>query len=208
MSEFSVGVLCLAEYRSRLAELTVDAKEPCFTKKLNEQWAVLFFEDEWLQKAETVAWLLELSRTVPLLYFAHIEAQGWEYHIFNEGFDIAGAQINYELETEMAIKIAEERYPGEDFVCLLDELYEELEESGTYGAAVAQRLERRNTPSFHLFDVGKRGITRLDNLLNPKTVLETDILVELVDQFRELLRIEEFCWMNYERVEPDEDDIF
>lgn len=205
MSEFSVGVLFSQENKHKV-ENYIKTDDLGFVKDLNEDWAVLLVEDQWLQNPSTVEWLLELSKACPLLYLANAEDHGWEYHIFNEGADVAAAKVDYDLETTLAFAISEEKYPGEDAISILDQLYDELEESGEYVKAIEQNLSRKNVESFRLFDVGSRQVRALDELLTTETLLQEEGLLDLIEQFKEIINIEEFCWISYEYVEPDFDE--
>lgn len=206
MSEFSVGALFLNVDRYDLEDQIIDL-ENCFIHELNENWCVLLFEDEWVQSRETAEWLLDLSQITPLLYFYHAEDHGWGYRLLHNGHEQAYASINYDLEIELATQLAAERYPGQNPFEIFDQLSEELNQSGAYRQALTDLLANKNVEAFRVFDLDDQQVKTLDHLLSIDTMLEDDCLVDNVDQFKEILDIEEFCWLSY-AYEAEDDDEF
>lgn len=205
MSEFSVGVLFLNVDRYDLEDQILDL-ENCFIHELNEIWSILLFEDEWIESGETAAWLLDLSQITPLLYVYHAEDHGWGYRLLHEGREHAYASVNYNLEVDLAIELAAERYPGQNPFEIFDQLSEELNRSGVYRQALSELLANKNVEAFEIFDLNEDQVEALDRLLSVEALLDDDCLVDNVDQFKEILGIEEFNWLSYAYETRAEDD--
>lgn len=203
MSEFSVGALFLNVDRYDLEDQIIDL-ENCFIHELNENWCVLLFEDEWVESRDTAEWLLDLSQITPLLYFYHAEEQGWGYRLLHNAREHAYASVNYNLEIELATALAAQKYPDQNPFEIFDQLSEELNQSGAYRQALANLLANKNPEAFRIFDLTDEQIEALDGLLSIETLLEDDCLVDNVDQFKEILDIEEFCWLSYAYEADDE----
>jgi hypothetical protein len=206
VSEFSVGALFLNVDRYDLEDQIIDL-ENCFIHELNENWCVLLFEDEWVQARETAEWLLSLSQITPLLYFYHAEENGWGYRLLHEGQEHAYACINYDLEIELATELAAEKYPDQNPFEIFDQLSEELNASGSYRSALTGLLANSNVEAFRVFDLDDEPIAQLAHLLSIETLLDDDCLVDNVDQFKEILNIEEFCWLSYAYEADNENEL-
>lgn len=104
------------------------------------------------------------------------------------------------------MRLAEERYPEEDLVDFLyvdpigqkiaDELVEEIQGSESYNESIHQQFFNRNLESFRLFEVSDEQINRLGDILNGDYFMQLESMHELVEEFKEVLNIQEMGWMS------------
>ncbi|AIG28064.1 hypothetical protein GOP56_11520 [Brevibacillus sp. 7WMA2] len=213
MSEFTTGVLYPRRYESKLIKQLPDSKQPYFHKRLNDEWNVFFLEDEWVQTAETLQYLLDLSKLgVALLWFHDAEDSGWGFRLFEGGYEVSSATISYILDMELAEIEMKRRYPDlidpddymkeEDLRKEYDELIDTIITSQIYRQEVQKGLSRCKPQLFRSF-LSPKQIQQLHSLFDTNILVEIDyetgssLLYDSVDLFKEILGIEEMMWVNY-----------
>ncbi len=213
MSEFTTGVLYPIRFESRVLHILPQSRQPYFHKNLNENWNAFFLEDEWLEKADTLQFLLYLSKHhVPLLWFHDAEDSGWGYRLFDDGFEVSSATISYELDIEMAEAEMTRRYPDIDLseeVVDNDDLRDEYEQvleqvvrSERFRQDVYKGIARFSPQAFARL-VSHKQVQQLCSLFDINLLTEFDeetggsLLYDSVDLFKEILGIEEMVWVNF-----------
>ena len=215
MSEFTTGNLFLSKYSEQLQKQMVEKPSAFLVRPLNQQWSVLYFEDDWLQQTSTISVLLILSKNIPLLNFSDAEDHGWGYRIFADGREQAQFYDDFFLDHGMVIDLAETRYPDIDvqpFLYLEEEgrrifqqLLQEVRESEQYQAAYAKQFERKHVEAFSYFGVASETIEKLKQLISPASLQNEPPRIEEVSEFKRLLGISEMEWKSYHYMRLDQD---
>jgi hypothetical protein len=113
MSEFTAGILFLAKHTDEVQVAAQELNQRYIVRKLNEEWAALFPEDSNIRRPELTYWLRKHSHLIPFLYFQHPADHGWGYNIFKDGQEVASLYLSYELDFNMWLDLAQQRYPGQ-----------------------------------------------------------------------------------------------
>ncbi|MFM1653996.1 hypothetical protein ACI7RC_18115 [Brevibacillus sp. B_LB10_24] len=213
MGEFTTGVLYPRKYEPKVIHSLPKSRQPYFHKNVNSTWNAFFLQDEWIGGADTMQFLLRLSsQHVPLLWFHDAEDKGWGYRLFDGGYEVSSAAINYELDVEMAESIMSSRYPDIELaeeVIENEELRKEYEQvldqvarSSGYRQEVWKGVSRVRPESFATL-LSHKQIFQLRSLFNLHFLAGYDeetgnsYLYDSVDLFKEILGIEEMMWVNY-----------
>ncbi|MGC5326654.1 hypothetical protein [Brevibacillus sp. SYSU BS000544] len=213
MSEFTTGVLYPRKYEPKLLLQLSRFNQPYFHKNINEEWNAIFPQDEWLETAETLQFLLRLSNChIPLLWFHDSEDTGWGFRLFDGGVEVSSATISYELDIEMAESVMTKRYPSIDLseeVIMDDQLRMEYDEvlyqvvhSESFKQEVKKGIARFRPQYFSRFLTHKQ-VQQLCSLFDVNTLTEFDddlgssLMYDSVDLFKEILGIEEMIWVNF-----------
>ncbi|MBB3073514.1 hypothetical protein FHS14_006573 [Paenibacillus baekrokdamisoli] len=180
-------------------------------KVLDEKWvAYLTHDDNYLEYQDAPDYIYQLSNDAPVLYFTNFSDHFWGYRIFSNGQEIAYLRISYELPGEIIHEILQERYPDKEIFELYDddlqeEISKEVFENGILDDAIEQLFDECNVSAFKLFDITNEQIEKLRLILNPTYYREHKKLFNLVDEFKEIVGINEMSWIRHERVEEKED---
>jgi len=214
VSEFTKGTLFLRQERERVEAKLREVELDYRLIELNENWAAFFFADDELVNPQTVEQLLEVSKAAPLLYFRNFSDHGWAYSIYDGGREVAGMDIEYELEAYFAVKLAEERYPDVEFRHLIFgmEPYQGVWQSLEEEAATEVEFQRQlvglyanaKVECFQRFGLSDEIITELQNLISPAYINGENSRWEQVELFKGLLGIEEMEYLRFERLEESE----
>ncbi len=213
MSEFTTGVLYPRKYEPKLLLHLSRFNQPYFHQNINEEWNAFFLEDEWLETADTLQFLLRLSGYhIPLLWFHDAEDSGWGFRLFEGGWEVSSATISYELDIEMAEAELAKRYPTVDLaeeVIVNDQLRQEYNDmlnqvihSERFREEVGKGISRFRPQYFARF-LSHKQVQQLCSLFDVNTLTEFDdelgssLLYDSVDLFKEILGIEEMIWVNY-----------
>ncbi|MDF2645880.1 MAG: hypothetical protein K0Q73_1685 [Paenibacillus sp.] len=208
MSEFTSGQLLLASHKEAIRKHAIPGS---LLKVLDEKWvAFLTGEDNYIDFHEAPAFIYQLSIDAPVLYFCNYGDHFWGYRIFSEGKEVASLRISYEFDEELIMKIFEERYPDNDLYELFttdyhNEINKYIEVNGLQEKAFNDLFDECNVTAFKLFNLTDEQIDNLTSILNPNYFREQDNIFNLVDEFKEIVGIDEMSWIRYERVEEDED---
>ncbi|MGO4547358.1 hypothetical protein AB4Z29_21475 [Paenibacillus sp. 2TAB23] len=205
MSEFTAGNLTLVSFKEQIT-----SDQLSYIKELNEDWLV-FFTDETGVSDEPSEAVNDLSGDVPVLFFHNAEDHGWGYRIIHKKELLAKVDVNYELEESMLMQLVEKRHPDiDDPIELLyidDEgealrarYMEEISASSELQQAIALQFSSRNVEHFKLFNIDAEKIQKLNGLLTYENWLQLESPWQLVEQFKELLNLEEMSWI---RIRPD-----
>lgn len=213
MSEFTTGVLYPRKYEQKVLQTLPKSRQPYFHKNVNDDWNAFFLQDEWLQRAGTVAFLLSLSgHGIPLLWFHDAEESGWGFRLFDGGVEVSSATIPYSLDNELAeaeffrrhpqVASLEEMADREDLRTAYEEILEEVIRSEHFRQELAKGISRFQSQSFHRL-VSNKQVNQLRSLFDINLLSDIDedsgssILYDSVDLFKEIIGIEEMIWVNY-----------
>ncbi|MBO8164961.1 MAG: hypothetical protein H0Z34_14800 [Brevibacillus sp.] len=213
MSEFTTGVLYPRTHEQCVLLHLPYSRQPYFHKNLNNNWNAFFLKDEWLEKAETLFFLRELSRSgPPLLWFHDTEMLGWGFRLFDGGYEVTAAAINYDLEIELVelelkrrhpdMEIAEAVVEDEELRSEYDQVLHEVIQSGRLRQEIVKGIERVRPHCFHRI-LSPSQIKQLHAVFDLTLLTEyneqtgSSILYDSVDLFKEILGIEEMVWVNY-----------
>jgi hypothetical protein len=213
MGEFTTGVLYPRKYEPKVLQALPKSRQPFFHQTVNSEWNAFFLQDEWIETAETLQFLLKLSgQSVPLLWFHDSEDNGWGFRLFDGGYEVSSATINYSLDMEMAesefarlyphIDLHEEIAENEEVRCLYEEILEKVVGSESYRQEIMKGISRVRPQCFARF-VGQKQVQQLCSLFDPQLLAEYDeetggsLLYDSIDLFKEILGIEEMVWVNY-----------
>lgn len=205
MSEFTAGNLTLVSFKE---QITPD--QLSYIKELNGDWLV-FFTDETGVNDEASETVNDLTEDIPVLFFYNAEDHGWGYRIIHKKELLAKVDVNYELEESMLMQLVEKRHPDmDDPIELLyiddegEELraryMEEVSASSELQQAIALQFSSRNVEHFKLFNVDAEKIQKLNGLLTYENWLRLESPWQLVEQFKELLNLEEMSWIRPDRI--------
>ncbi|UFJ41679.1 hypothetical protein LOK74_03960 [Brevibacillus humidisoli] len=213
MSEFTTGVLYSRSYEPDVLLSLPCSRQPYFHKNLNNKWNVFFLKDEWLEKAETLQFLRELSRSgITLLWFHDSEDYGWGFRLFDQGYEVTSATIAYDLEIELTEQELERRHPGidisqevienEELRREYDHVLHDLIQSGRLRQEIHKGIDRVRLHCFNRI-LSPLQVQQLHTVFDLNLLCEYDeqtgssLLYDSVDLFKEILGIEEMVWVNY-----------
>jgi len=213
MGDFTTGVLYPRKYEPKVLIALPRSRQPYFHKNVNSDWNAFFLEDEWIETAQTLQFLLKLSsQFVPLLWFHDAEDTGWGFRLFDGGYEVSSATINYSLEVELAEAEFARLYPDVDLheeIVENDEVRQNYEEvldrvirSHFYRQEVLKGISRFRPACFGRF-VSPKQVQQLRSLFDVQLLTDIDdetgssLLYDSVDLFKEILGIEEMVWVNY-----------
>jgi hypothetical protein len=213
MGEFTTGVLYPRKYQPKVLQALPKSRQPFFHQTVNSEWNAFFLQDEWIETAETLQFLLKLSgESVPLLWFHDSEDNGWGFRLFDGGYEVSSATICYSLDIEMAeaefsrlypqIDLQEEMVENEDVRSLYEDILEHVVRSVTYRQEIMKGISRVRPLCFGRF-VGPKQVQQLRSLFDPNFLAAFDeetggsLLYDSIDLFKEILGIEEMVWVNY-----------
>jgi len=213
MHEFTTGVLYPKMYEAEVLQALPQCRQPYFHRNVNSRWNAFFLEDEWLELAGTVQFLLRLSaRPVPLLWFHDSDDYGWGFRLFDNGAETAAATIPYALDVELTeaeylrkhpeVATAEEIVEHDGWREIYEELMEMVVQSEQYRKELTKGIARFRPHSFARLLTGKQ-VDQLRSLFDPEFLLDLEegvgssLLYDSVDLFKEILGMEEMKWVNY-----------
>lgn len=213
MSEFTTGVLYPRKYEAKVLGALPKSRQPYFHKNVNDEWNAFFMQDEWLERAETVSFLLALSaQSVPLLWFHDAEENGWGYRLFDGGSEVSSASIPYTLDIEMSeaeflrrhphVESVEELADSEELRVAYEEILEGVVRSERFRQELSKGIARFRTQAFARL-VSNKQAQQLRSLFDLQLLTDFDedsgssMLYDSVDLFKEILGIEEMIWVSY-----------
>lgn len=213
MGEFTTGMLYPQKYEPKVLIALPKSRQPYFHRNINRDWNAFFLRDEWLETAQTLQFILHLSRQcVPLLWFHDAEDDGWGYRLFDAGYEVSSATISYSLDADMAESEFSRRYPevdlhqaimeSEDVRNTYEEILNRVIRSEEYRREVSKGISRVCPPCFARI-VGHKQVQQLRSLFDLQLLTDVDeetgasLLYDSVDLFKEILGIEEMMWVNY-----------
>lgn len=211
MSEFTTGILYPRKFESKVLYHLTKSRQPYFHKNVNDEWNAFFLQDEWIETADTLRFLLQLSSLyVPLLWFHDAEDSGWGFRLFDGGFEVSSATISYSLDAELAEAEFHRLYPGapihdeedEEMRQAYEEILDRIVRSEQFRQEVWKGITRVRPQCFGRF-VGQKQIQQLRSLFDINLLTDFDeetggaLLYDSVDLFKEILGIEEMIWVNY-----------
>jgi hypothetical protein len=213
MSEFTTGVLYLRKHETKVLQQLPKSKQPYFHKNVNGDWNAFFLQDEWLQSACTLQFILSLSsKYVPLLWFHDDGEIGWGFRLFDGGYEVTSATISYSLDVELAEEEMSRRYPYINLskeILVNEKLRQEYEDvlegvlrSDRFRQEVEKGLARFRCQWFSRF-LSHKQVQQLRSLFDVVLLTDCDeetgsmLLYDSVDLFKEILGIEEMMWVNY-----------
>lgn len=209
MSEFTSGCLTLVKYKEWLTELS-----PTYMTELNDEWLVFITKDTFVDE-DIPDSLYEISNKFPVMYFYNFEDHCWGYSIVSNSQEVANVHVSYELEYTMLMSLAEERYPEEDpneFLYddvngskIRENLEEELQNSKQYKELINQQFLNCNVDSFKLFGISDEQINELVGILTSDYLMQLESDHQLVEEFKEILHIQEMSWIRSDRIDELED---
>lgn len=133
----------------------------------------------------------------------HPADSGWGYQIYYNGGKVASLFDSKELAFDIAVKWGSQRFslpPGPEvfFDPRFGELYEEVEHSEEYRAAVRAQFAQCNVSFFRLFNVEPETIDNLHQLFSRETVeVSLADLRQRVSCFKSYLNLQEMDWKSY-----------
>jgi len=211
MSEFTAGVLFLKPSLERVEKAMQGFSLPFIVRPLNNQWGALFIEGDNYEYPPIQPKLVEISRDVPLLYFENPEDSGWGYAVYTNGTQAASLSVSYDLDWNMTLDLAEQRYPNEDYYVeefgeTWQELTNEVLASSDYRDEVAQQFRNRNLPVLQIFGIDTNAVNALEKAISVETALDPELLFTQAEFFIEALNITEMSWMSYHYLTMGDDD--
>ncbi|MDQ8738068.1 hypothetical protein [Paenibacillus sp. LHD-38] len=119
--------------------------------------------------------------------------------------------VSYDLEETMLMKLVEERHPDvEDPIELFyiddegEELRaqyaEEIRASSDFDDAIAKQFINCNIEHFRHFNVNEAQLEQLGTLLTKEYLQQLEFQQHLVEQFKELLNLQEMSWIRPDRI--------
>ncbi|USG67310.1 hypothetical protein NDK47_08565 [Brevibacillus ruminantium] len=213
MSEFTTGMLYPRKYEPKVLIALPKSRQPYFHRNINRDWNAFFLRDEWLETAQTLQFILQLSRQcVPLLWFHDSEENGWGYRLFDAGYEVSSATISYTLDADMAESEFTRLYPhvelhdaileSEDVRQTYEDILNRTIRSEEYRREVNKGINRVCPACFGRI-VNPKQVQQLRSLFDIQMLTEVDeetgasLLYDSVDLFKEILGIEEMIWVNY-----------
>lgn len=213
MCEFTTGVLYQRKYEAKVLQQLPRSRQPYFHKNVNNEWNAFFLQDESIETAETLRFLLQLSsKHVPLLWFHDAEESGWGFRLFDGGYEVSSATISYSLDAELAEAEFARLYPHIDisggaddspeYRDAFEEILDQVVHSEHFRQEVRKGISRFRPQCFSRF-VGQKQINQLRSLFDINLLTDVDeetggsLLYDSVDLFKEILGIEEMVWVNY-----------
>ncbi|MBE7896940.1 hypothetical protein G7L40_16360 [Paenibacillus polymyxa] len=207
MSELTSGSLSLLKYKEAILK-----HDPVYAEDLNDKWFVFITKDTE-ESEEIPESLFQISEKIPVLYFYNFEDHCWGYRVVYNSQEIASLHISYVLLDTSIIKLAEQRYPEEDHIEFLYvdprgdkiriELIEEVLRSNEYNEKIAKQFTNCNLETFRFFELDNEQIKQLEDILNNSYYTQLESEHELVEEFKELLNIEEMSWIRADRMNED-----
>lgn len=213
MCEFTTGVLYPRKYEAKVLQQLPKSRQPYFHKNVNNEWNAFFLQDESIETAETLRFLLQLSsKHVPLLWFHDDEESGWGFRLFDGGCEVSSATISYSLDAELAeaefarqyphVNLQEEADDNEEIRDAYEDILDKVVQSEHFRQEVRKGISRFRPQSFARV-VGQKQISQLRSLFDIHLLTDFDedtgssLLYDSVDLFKEILGIEEMVWVNY-----------
>ena len=114
---------------------------------------------------------------------------------------MASVWVSYELSYNMALDLAEIRYPTIPDIHvnlesdIFDSLLDEVHTSEEYLDAINQQYMNKNVAEFAIFDIPSEAISDLEEIVSAKLYLAD--MLEQVQLFKAQLDINEMDWMSY-----------
>jgi hypothetical protein len=213
MGEFTTGVLYPRKYEPKVLIALPKSRQPYFHKNVNSEWNAFFLEDEWIETAQSLQFLLQLSsQFVPLLWFHDAEDSGWGFRLFDGGYEVSSATISYSLEVEMAeaeftrlypeVNLHEEILENDEVRQNYEEILNRIIRSEYFRQEVLKGIKRFRPNCFGRF-IHAKQVQQLRSLFDLQLLTDIDeetggsLLYDSVDLFKEILGIEEMMWVNY-----------
>lgn len=209
MSEFTDGVLVLRKHGDEAQEALKSLNARHKFRDLNAQWSAIFVEEANPKVDPLRSWLIEFSRSFPILFFEHPADHGWGYRIFHGGHETAWLFVSYELIYSIYIDIVQKLYPGVDPHVGIDRetaiaIQSEIEASDWYKEIVLTRFQNSNIEQFASFELAPETLRELAQIVTVDRYLDTDS--EQVQQFKRVLNLKEMEWKSFHYLELDEQD--
>jgi hypothetical protein len=211
MSEFTAGVLFPKPSLERVEQHMQDFALPFIVRPLNDQWGALFIEGDNYEYPPVQPKLAEISRDVPLLYFENPEDSGWGFAVYTNGAQVASLSVSYDLDWNMTLDLAEQRYPNEDYYVeefgdTWQQLNEEILSSQTYHDMIVQQYANLNLATLQIFGLDTTAIKTIADATVPDTYFDMEKVFAQSEIFKEALGIQEMSWMSYHYVTAEGDD--
>ena len=212
MSEFTSGHILRVEDRDIVRKHAVEGS---VIMQLNEHFIAYLTSDVYNQEP-VPGHILGLSQEAPVLYFYNFEDHEWGYRLIHKGAEVAKLHIAYEYEEAIISSIAIERYPEKSFRELLfggilQKVREELEAGSLFEEKLEELFNDSRPGQFQLLGASAAQIEKLRDILNINFI-NHDINegMELTDEFKQAIGIEEMSFIRHERVVESEqyDEIF
>ncbi|MDO3412194.1 hypothetical protein QWJ34_20695 [Saccharibacillus sp. CPCC 101409] len=211
MSEFTWGHLILNRDLDK-----VEAFRPVKVKTLNDKWSVFFTPESRIGDDRT-AEVLKAESDIPILSFENAGDYGWGFAITRGGKVLSRFELSYMAEDQDLVELTERDYPGEEPSELLymsensSKIYAEMLGKLRAVYPLRQRIEKWLAPfsadAFREFDLSEEQVERIGRLLNADhltQVWEKEVL-KIVEQFKEIVGIEEMNWISPDYEDEDED---
>ncbi|MGE5704899.1 MAG: hypothetical protein ACM32O_20415 [Clostridia bacterium] len=213
MSEFTTGVLYPRKYEPKVILTLPKAKQPYFHKRVNNDWNAFFLQDECIERAETLQFLLGLSaHYVPLLWFHDSEESGWGFRLFDGGLETTSATISYSLDMQLAecqfmsrhpeVEQIEDFWENEHLRQEYESILDQVVRSDPFKREVWKGISRFRPQCFGRF-LSHKQVQQLGSLFDIQLLTEVEeetggsILYDSVDLFKEIIGIEEMVWVNF-----------
>lgn len=212
MSEFTSGHILRAEDRDFVRKHAVEGS---VIMQLNEQFIAYLTSDVYNQQP-VPEHIQRLSQEAPVLYFYNFEDHEWGYRLIHKGTVVAALHIAYDYEEAIISNVAIERYPEKSFRELLfggvlQKVREELEAGSLFEEKLEELFNDSRPEQFQLLGASGAQIEKLREILNINFI-NHDINegMELSDEFKQILGIEEMSFIRHERIVESEryDEIF
>jgi hypothetical protein len=209
LSEFTDGVLVLRKHRDKAQEALKSLNARHKFRDVNAQWSAIFVEEANPKVDPLRRWLIEHSRTFPILFFEHPADHGWGYRIFHSGRETASLFVDYELTYTLYIHGVQNLYPDIDPHVGIDSelaraVQAEIESSDWYREIVLARFQNSNIEQFAHFVLAPETLRELAQIVTVDRYLHTDS--EQVQEFKRVLNLKEMEWKSYHYLELDEQD--
>ncbi|MFS1512660.1 hypothetical protein VQL36_09510 [Chengkuizengella sp. SCS-71B] len=205
MSEFTAGSLALKKSMQKVEQHSTVTS----VQEINDNWIVFITNDTSVSDIVPES-VFEISKEFPILYFFNFEDHCWGYYIILQGKIVANISFSYEEENTAVVRLAEERHPDEDIMELLyiepnaKELYNkllfEVKDNPEYLRKIEEQLENKNVEFFKLFNIPDEVITKLEYILSAEYWNNLKNKHDLVEEFKQLLEINEMRWIRSDRV--------
>lgn len=212
MSEFTSGHILRTEDKDIVRRYAVEGS---VIMQLNERFIAYLTSDVYNQEPVPEHIRL-LSQEAPVLYFYNFEDHEWGYRLIYRGTEAAKLHIAYEYEEAIISSVAMERYPEKSFRELLfggilQKIREELEAGSLFEEKLEELFNDSRPEEFRLLGASGAQIEKLREILNINFI-NHDINegMELSDEFKQALGMEEMSFIRHERIVESEryDEIF
>jgi hypothetical protein len=205
MSEFTAGSLVLNQHRKAIEDFN-----PIFIKPLNDKWSVFFTESTKVSDAYPED-ILQMTASVPILYFYNFEDHGWGFTILYQSRVVSAFHYSYEDDEIELLNYVQERFPEQDAVELLyinsdsDDfrvrIVEEFDKAYSKEDKVKKLIMSLDVDAFALFNIDSSGLDKLRDVFCMESLVSLQNHFTLVDNFKAIVDIQEMCWIRADRLD-------